>query len=372
VSNAIPVLHSIDTGGPGGAETVFATCASRVLVGRQQALAVVPYDGWLAGHLRELGLEPVFLPSRGALNLPYLTGLWRLARRHRARLIHSHLLGSNVYSAIVGRLLGIPVVAVFHGATDLQGGGRLAVLKRQLLSQRHVHLIAVAAGVQADLVRWGISPARVRVIYNGIDADRYSPGREFDLRRELGCGPDELLVGAVGNIRVAKAYDLLLRTAKLVTPTRAVRFAVVGEGSREALAPLLEMRAALGLENRVTFLGFRPTSPDLLRNFDIFLSSARSEGLPLSFLEAMAVGLPVVATPTSGAHELLDSGRTGLVAASIAPEPLADVLRAAIDGPELRARLGVAGRAMVLERFSVRAMTAAYDALYESLLTEHV
>jgi glycosyltransferase involved in cell wall biosynthesis len=233
-------------------------------------------------------------------------------------------------------------------------------------------MIAVAAGVKADLVRWGISPARVRVIYNGIDADRYSPGREFDLRRELGCGPNELLVGAVGNIRVAKAYDLLLRTAKLVTPTRAVRFAVIGEGSREQFAPLLEMRATLGLENRVTFLGFRPTSPDLLRNFDIFLSSARSEGLPLSFLEAMAVGLPIVATPTSGAHELLDSGRTGLVAASIAPEPLADALRAAIDGPELRARLGVAGRAMVLERFSVRAMTAAYDALYESLLTEHV
>jgi glycosyltransferase involved in cell wall biosynthesis len=370
VADRIPILHAIDTGGPGGAETVFADCAAHLLAGRQLPLAVVPNDGWLASRLRSLGIEPVLLDSRGAFNLPYLFGLLRLARRHQARLIHSHLLGTCVYSAIVGQLLRIPVIAVFHGATDLQGSGRLASIKRHLLERQNVRLVAVSQGVRADLERWGLPPDRIRVIYNGVDCERFCPGNASDLRGELGLAPGTLLVGAVGNIRPPKAYDLLLRAAKLVLAGHDAHFVVIGEGSPEAFGPLLALRAKLGLEAHLTFLGYRPTSPLLLRSFDVFLSSSRSEGLPLSFLEAMAVGLPVVATPTSGAREVLESGRAGLIASSTSAEALAHSLSAVLENRELRAQLGAAGRAMVLERFSAQAMIAAYDQLYESLLAE--
>jgi glycosyltransferase involved in cell wall biosynthesis len=368
VAEPIPVLHSIDTGGPGGAETVFAMCVTGLFLGRQRALAVVPYDGWLANHLRGLNVHPLFLKSRGALNLRYLAGLARLARRHGARLIHSHLLGSNVYSAIAGRLLGLPVIAVFHGATDLRDIGRFNSIKRWWLRQPHVRVVAVSQGVRAELERWGLPPGCIQIIYNGVDANRYSPGRATELRRELGIPPDTVLIGAVGNIRAPKAYDLLLRTAKIVATTRSVHFVVVGEGSPGMLDPLLRLRTALGLEETVTFLGFRPASPDLLRNFDVFISSARSEGLPLSFLEAMAVGLPVVATPTSGALEVLESGHSGLIAPEFDEAALARVVCAAIDDSGLRASLGAAGRSVVLARFSTQAMTAAYDKLYDTLL----
>jgi glycosyltransferase involved in cell wall biosynthesis len=368
VAEPVPVLHTIDTGGPGGAETVFAMCVTGLFRGRQNPMAAVPYDGWLANHLRGLNVQPDFLHSRGAMNLRYLAGLARLARRHGARLIHSHLLGSNVYSAIVGRLLGIPVIAVFHGATDLRDTGRLNSIKRWWLRQAHVHVVAVSQGVRAELERWGLPPDCIQTIYNGVDASKYSPGRATDLRGELGIPPDTLLVGAVGNIRAPKAYDLLLRTAKIVAATRNVHFAVIGEGSQGMLDPLLRLRTALGLEETVTFLGFRPASPDLLRNFDVFISSARSEGLPLSFLEAMAIGLPVVATPTSGALEVLESGKCGLIAEGFDEAALARVLCTAVDDAGLRASLGAAGRSVVLMRFSTEAMTAAYDKLYDTLL----
>jgi glycosyltransferase involved in cell wall biosynthesis len=364
----VRVLHSIDTGGPGGAETVYAACAAHVFKGRQQALAVVPYDGWLAGRLRTLAIDLAILDSHGVVSLRYLAGLLRLATVHRAQLIHSHLLGSNVYCAIVGRLLRLPVIAVFHGATDLHDAGRLATVKRRLLNQSHVRLIAVSEGVRADLERWGLPRDRVKVIYNGIDANQYSPGRANDLRRELGIPPDTLLIGAVGNIRAPKAYDLLLHTAKIVIATRNVRFVVIGEGTKELLEPLLRLRSDLGLEATVTFLGFRTASPELLRNFDVFISSARSEGLPLSFLEAMAVGLPVVATPTSGALEVLESGHSGLIASEFHEAALARVVCTAVDDSGLRASLGTAGRSVVLARFSTQAMTAAYDKLYDTLL----
>jgi glycosyltransferase involved in cell wall biosynthesis len=368
VAEPVPVLHAIDTGGPGGAETVFAMCVTDLFRGRQKPMAVVPYDGWLANHLRSLEVQPVFLRSRGAMNLRYLGGLSRLASRHRARLIHSHLLGSNVYSAIVGRLHGIPVIAVFHGATDLREAGRFNSIKRWWLRRPHVSVVAVSQGVRAELERWGLPRNCVQIIYNGVDAQRYCPGRATDLRGELGIPPETLLIGAVGNIRAPKAYDLLLRTAKIVTATRNVHFAVVGEGSKEMLDPLLQLRRALGLEAKVTFLGFRPASPNVLQNFDIFLSSARSEGLPLSFLEAMAVGLPIVATPTSGALEVLESGHSGLIASEFDEAALARVACTAVDDSGLRASLGAAGRSVVLARFSTQAMTAAYDRLYDTML----
>jgi glycosyltransferase involved in cell wall biosynthesis len=365
------ILHTIDTGGPGGAETIFAACASHVPPGGQNPLAVIPYDGWLAGHLRSLGIEPIFLPSRGAANIPYFAGLTRLAQRHRTQIIHSHLLGANVYSAAVGWLLGVPVIAVFHGATDLaNGGGRFAALKRALLQRRHVQVVAVSNGVRDDLIRWGLNGDDVITIYNGIDTERFSPGHDTSLRLELGMSDGDLLVGAIGNVRAPKGYDVLLRAAARIAHKRRVRFVIVGDSPPEALAPLLKLRADLELDKRVDFLGFRAISPALLQNFDVFLSSSRSEGLPLSFLEAMAVGLPVVATPTTGAAEVLTHARTGIVASANDPESLADALVYALDNADVRARLGAAARTDVVQRYSRHTMLSAYDALYRRVTTE--
>jgi glycosyltransferase involved in cell wall biosynthesis len=297
----------------------------------------------------------------------YLLGLTRRALAHHARLIHSHLLGSNVYSALVGALVNIPVIAVFHGATDLDGGGRFDRVKCRILLQRRIRIVAVSAGMRDALVHFGIPRERITIIYNGIDTDEYAPGPASPLREELGLGPTDVLIGAVGNLRAPKAYDLLLRAIAQLKSRDRVQVAIFGHAYEEELTPLLQLRQELGLAARVHFLGFRPATPELYRGFDLFVSSSRSEGLPLSFLEAMAVGLPVVATPTSGAHEVIETERTGLVAAEISPEALACVLERALQDLPLRDNLGRAAREAVVHRFSRQTMLEAYGRLYTEL-----
>src|ERR1700733_11721411 len=112
------VMHLIDTGGPGGAETMFTQLAHRLGQNATRTLAIVPREGWLSGHLRSLGIEPIILAARGSLNLNYLWKLIVTVRRHKIRLIHTHLLGSAVYGALVGLVTRTPVIAVLHGPTD--------------------------------------------------------------------------------------------------------------------------------------------------------------------------------------------------------------------------------------------------------------
>ena len=127
------VLHFIDTGGPGGAETVFLTLADATRRSSESAAIAVPYDGWLAARLRERGITPVILPAKRGMSPALLRSLVRTARSSGANLIHAHLLGAGVYAALTGLLLRLPVIVVFHGATDLRVPGSLAGVKRWLL-----------------------------------------------------------------------------------------------------------------------------------------------------------------------------------------------------------------------------------------------
>ena len=363
------VLHNIDTAGPGGAETVFATLAARLDRERFEPLAVIPHEGFLADRLRSYDIEPEFAPAKGGFNIPYLRALLRLAKTRRAALIQSHLLGASVYGAMAGRLLGIPSVAIFHGATDLRRPGALTSIKRGALVGRRRAIVAVARGVAAELVAWGLPENSIRVIYNGTDVDRFTPGDGGARRAELGIEPGIVHVGCVGNLRKPKAYDVLMRAAaRVAAGNRAVRFSIIGEGDAAATRALTELRDSLGLTHTVRLLGFRPADPDMFRSFDIFVSSSHSEGLPLSFIEAMSAALPIVATRSGGSDEVVSDGVQGLLVPAGDHDALGDaILRAAADAA-LRRALGEQGRAHAVGTFSLGAMLRSYESLYGELL----
>jgi glycosyltransferase involved in cell wall biosynthesis len=368
-SDRATVLHIIDTGGPGGAETVFSQIASRIRGDAMESVAVVPREGWLSGQLRSLGIEPIVLAARGSLNVRYLSALLGIARRHEAKLIQTHLLGSAVYGALVGLLRKTPVIAVFHGPTDLRAPGTLAFVKRKLITHGCAAIVAVSSSTRATLLDFGVRPERITLIQNGVDTDLYSPGDADDLRLELGLQPQDALVAAVGNIRAPKAYDVLIRAAAIVlrSAPRAL-FAVIGEGSANALAPLQELSASLGLGERLKFLGFRKSTANLFRNFDVFVSSSRSEGLSLSFLEAMATGRAVVATRSGGPQEVLEHGRSGLLVPIEDPAALAAALLQVLENPGLRDTLGAAARQRAVEQFSLASTVKNYEELYRRVL----
>ncbi len=363
------VMHLIDTAGPGGAETVFAQLAHRMGERDTTSLTVIPREDWLSGHLRSLQIEPVILAARGSVNVSYLRQLVKVARGHRVRLIHTHLLGSAIYGALLGLITRTPVIAVLHGPTDLRDLGKMAGLKRWLLTHACSVVVAVSTSTRAALLAFGLAPDSITLIRNGVDTDFYSPGRDTELRTELGLRPGELLIGAVGNIRKPKAYEVLLKAAALVLARSPdCHFAIVGQGDAEQLAPLETLRASLGIAGRCHFLGFRRSTPELYRNFDVFVSSSRSEGLSLAFLEAMATGLPVVATRSGGPQEVIEPDVNGVLVPIEDPDALAEALLRTLQGPEFRTRLGAAARQRVVDSFSLESVLRQYAGLYEKLL----
>ncbi|MDB6091115.1 MAG: hypothetical protein JWN85_3899, partial [Gammaproteobacteria bacterium] len=194
-------------------------------------------------------------------------------------------------------------------------------------------------------------------------------GRAADLRAELGLRTGELLIGAVGNIRTPKAYDVLLKAAAAVLGRLPeCHFAIIGQGDEAALQPLLQARATLGIDARCHFLGFRKSTPDLYRNFDVFVSSSRSEGLSLAFLEAMATGLPVVATRSGGPQEVIEPDVSGVLVPIEDPAALADGLQRTLQDASFRARLGAAARQRVVDSFSLESVLRQYATLYDKLL----
>jgi len=363
------VMHLIDTGGPGGAETVFSQLAVALGNGRLRPLTVVPREHWLSGRLRSLGLEPVILNARGSLNFSYLRALVRLARQQRVRLIHTHLLGSAVYGALVGLITRVPVISVFHGPTDLRNVGRFSGMKRWLIRHGCSRVVAVSSSTQEALLQFGLPPEAITLIQNGVDTESYVPGSADDLRRELRLGPNDLLTLAVGNIRAPKAYDVLLKAAALVRErVPNAHFAVVGEGDDQKFAPLLELRQALRLDSHFHFLGFRKSTAALFQNADVFVSSSKTEGLSLSFLESMATGRAIVATRSGGAQEALTDEQSGLLVPTEDPTALAAAVVKALQTRELRTRLGAAARERVVRDFSLHSSIAEYQALYDSLI----
>jgi glycosyltransferase involved in cell wall biosynthesis len=363
------VMHLIDTGGPGGAETVFSQLASAVGKGKVRPLAVVPREHWLSGQLRSVGLEPTILNARGSLNYSYFSVLAKMVRQQQVQLIHTHLLGSAVYGALVGLITRVPVISVFHGPTDLRQVGRFAGAKRWLINHGCSAIVAVSSSTHDALVQFGMPAERITLIQNGIDTELYHPGSATDLRHELGLGNDDLLIAAVGNIRVPKAYDVLLKSAaSVLAQVPRACFAVIGEGDEKQLAPLLELRRSLGIEARFHFLGFRKSTASLFQNVDVFVSSSRTEGLSLSFLEAMATGRAIVATRSGGAQEALVDRQSGLLVPTEDPPALAHALIEILSSPGLRIRLGAAARERVVRDFSLQGCVAKYQALYDRLI----
>lgn len=366
------VLHFIDTGGPGGAETVFLSLADAAQRRGENAAVAVPYDGWLAARLRERGMAPTFLPAKGRLSLTLVGLLVGLARSSRASLIHAHLLGASVYAALAGALLRLPVIAVFHGATDLHSPGSMTRMKRWLLTREHVRIVAVSDAVRDALAEWGIPKDTIELIPNGVDTELYIPGRSTYVQDLLGLPAATKIVGAVGNLRPAKDYGTLVTAAaELIRLRPDVHVAVAGSGKDADVAALGAQISEAGLVGRVHLLGFQRASAGLYQSLSVLVSSARSEGLPLSFLEAMACGIPIVATANEGSTPLLGQTGAGILSPAGDAGRLARSMAALLDDPAEARRLGDAGRRAACELYSLGNSLRAYQDLYVTLCASH-
>ena len=349
----------------GGAQTYVAQLLP-ALAARFDVVVGAHGDGPLRDAARDAGVRLVSLrhvrrdlnPARDLLGLVELVAL---IRRERPDAVHLN----SSKAGFLGRLAALAAgtrVRVFtvHGWAFKAYQGRTAALYRwadRLMSPLTTVTICVsqterAAGLAARTCR----ADRTVVIPNAIDVDR-AP------RARLDGDPPRIVT--VGRLAGPKDPLTLIRALPALEP-RPYSLAFIGDGPERGAVERELSACAVG--HRVALLGDRRDVPELLAAADVFVLSSRSEGAPLSILEAMAAGLPVVASDVGGVGELVVDGETGLLVPPGDPARLAQALARVLDDRALRERLGTAGRARARERFDLGALRAAHLDLYARAL----
>jgi glycosyltransferase involved in cell wall biosynthesis len=357
------VLHLSSSSGPGGAESVMAHIAAGLDASRYRSIVCLFRDGWLRGRCEASGIETHIVRLARKVDVGWLRTFARMVRQSNVKLIHAHEFGANTYGAIAARMLGVPLVATVHGRQYFPDRATRRAAYRIL---SHITtVVAVSEDVKRLLVEvTGAAERRIRVVHNGIA--RWTPPAPDEIARRraaLGIGADERIVGVVGSLYGVKGHRYLLDAAPQILRTQpATRFVIVGRGERET-----ELRAhavALGLGERVRFLGFRTDVRDLLSLFDVFALPSLSEGLSIALLEAMAAARPVVATRVGGNPELITDGETGLLVPAGDSPRLADAVTRLLQHEREARRLGENAMHRVTRRFGVDKMVEGYQAIY--------
>jgi len=362
----VPVALVITDLDVGGAERALTSLALGLDRRRWSPLVVnLSGEGALADVIRGTGI-PVASLGLGRRSLARgVVGLAGVLRRHRPLLAQSFLFHANVLTRLAAPAAGSPWVLGGLRVAERRKGWHLTL--DRLTSRLGCGSVCVSEAVRRFSVERGrLAPDRLTVIPNGVDLERFDvPPAD---RAALGFSEDAFLALAVGRLDEQKGlFDLLEAVARASMGAPGLRLAIVGEG---ALRGRLEAEIAARpvLSSRVRLLGRRDDVPTLMRAADLLIHAARWEGMPNVVLEAMAAGLPVVATSVEGVDELVAPGRTGWVAPPRDPEAMARAIVAAAADREASARMGAAGRRRAAESFSTARMVGRYDALWTAVL----
>jgi glycosyltransferase involved in cell wall biosynthesis len=300
--------------------------------------------------------------------------LARYLREHAIEIVHSYGFYSNLFAIPAARLAGAPVVI----ASIRDCGEALTPAQRRaqrMFCRMADCVLANAEGVRRWLVSEGYPVRKIQVIRNGIVRPMTVAVEERSkLRQELGLAPNTRLIAVCSRLTPMKGIEHFLDAASVVGRRRPdVRFLIIGGpshiGNGGYKSELERYAASLGLEKRVIFTGFRTDVAKMLPEIDISVLPSLSEGLSNSLLEAMAAGVPVIATRVGGTPEAVEDGNTGLL---VPPADLGALIRAMtflLDNPQSMRRMGEEGRRRVLSRFSVERMIQETESLYFKLLS---
>jgi len=343
----IHVLEVIGNAIVGGMETYVERLVENLPPERFAITALCPFESPFTERLRARDIEVFVTPMSDDPPWASIQMTCAMIKAGGIDLLHAHLPNAHVLAGVAGRLTGKPVLATLHGH-------RVGLLDLEVHRHSGTHLSVVCRQSYFHALGLGISAGQLSCNPNGVDTEAFKPRPRpaNGLRAALGIPATARVVGFVGRLSPEKGPEVFLRAALLASARLAdTHFVFVGEGP---LAATLRDTIAHGhLQDRVHLAGLRQDVAAVLNDIDVLVSSSHSEAMPLAVMEAMASGLPVVATRVGGLPDMIEQGQSGWLVAPEDYEAIADRVQQILSTPGELARMGAAARQRAVEKMAL-------------------
>lgn len=358
------VLQLIESWGPGGAEKVVLELAKRMDRSRFHPLVGLLHTGWLHQQLERYGIETFLLDNNYACDPIFLWKLWKLVKDKGVDMIHSHEFTMNVYGALAARVAGIPSLVTVHGSQYYPDKKRRRKAYQWVASFPRTELVTVSRSLQKYFCGvTGVNPANVHTVYNGVDCSIFNGrgSREPYVQYDKTAGP---IIGTIGNLYPDKGHIFLIRAASLLAARLpSARILIIGKNT--PFRSELESEAKkLNVEDNIQFLGFQEDVSSILKRLDIFVLPSLHETFSIAVIEAMAVGLPVIATRCGGPEEIIADGVNGVLVPPRDHQAIAEKMFLLLRDAELRQKVARKAREQVVKNYTLETMTSHYQNLY--------
>jgi glycosyltransferase involved in cell wall biosynthesis len=388
----VRIINRLNVGGP----AIHAILLTHAMNDRRYRTVLVKgSEHETEGDMMEMasrwGVSPVLVPEMGReVNMwDDLAALWKVLRiliREKPDIVHTHTAKAGAVgrtAVLLYRVLfpfstrPVHVLHTYHGHVfhSYFSGWKTFLYRwiETVLGRFTTRIVTLSESLKRELVGYGIAPdSKIAVVPLGIDLSPFLDLAKYRgrLRSELNADEGAFLVGIVGRLVPIKGHSVFIKAAKIVSERpefrdKNIQFLVVGDGIlRRSLESEVE---GLGLRDRVRFLGFRTDLNVIYADLDLLVLSSLNEGTPVSIIESLCSGVPVVASGVGGVPDLVRDRVTGLLVPPSDPARLAEAMAGLIRDPDLRASLGKNGRSSVYPHFHYTRLVDRLDRLYESL-----
>ncbi|MEL6625974.1 MAG: glycosyltransferase family 4 protein [Bacteroidota bacterium] len=367
----IKILETIRQGQIGGGETHVIDLVSRMDRTQFEPIVLSFTDGPMVELLRKRDIKVYVEHTTKPFNWFMRPKVNQIIERENIQLIHAHGTRATSNTFWSAQKFDIPLMYTVHGWSFHPSLHPLMFWMRHrsegyLTNKADLTVCVSEANRQEGKSFFPLEKSTI--VYYGIDTDRYDPTRPSkDVRGELGISEDQILVGYIARMTTQKDPFTLVKAIQQAAPQDPrLHFLLVGDG--ELRAETVKMVEESGLDERVTFTGFRQDIPDVLQAIDMYVLPSLWEGLPIGLLESMSMGRAAIASKVDGTVEAISHKENGWLIDSKRPDQLAEAMVTLARHPEMIDKLGHAARQTVVERFSLEAMVRNVEKEYRKLL----
>jgi len=319
-------------------------------------------------RIKNTGIPLYVIEKRKGIDIAVFFKLINILRKENVNIINTHDIGATLYAFMTILLMRrIKIVHTDHS--------QILVMKKYLWIVKYVlrNYVDLCITVSDDLKnilvkRFGVNENKIETIPNGINTEKFKCVEySSKIMHEFKIENGEYIIGSVGRLTEQKGYEYLLKAMNiLLAENKKIRLIIVGDG--ELRSSLKDLAIQLGIDEKVIFTGNRADIPEILKIFDVFVLSSLWEGQPISIIEAMASGKPIVVTDVGGNAEILGRGKYGVLVEPRNPSALAHAVKKVLYDKELASRLAKDASTVAENNLSRKTMTAKYEKIFATMI----